>query len=229
MIIYYCNDLYNEITVFTIADTTDSYDLSGVNLTLTCGAYTCPLGMSEYLSFGAAAGITKRTPYCVSAVLRGKKEGFDTAEMFIQTDATRTYDLHLKPVKVFNNYRVVKHPFVDPADQEELKPSEKVSISISAKDANFESFGVYPTEGNFPIKLQADKQHSYDVTIYLVEGDDIVGGYKAEWAVSPGELEGATEIVFHVLDQGFVSDEEKFLFLAGLESYSNKVPKPEIK
>jgi len=225
----YCNDIYNEITIYTVANTTEMYDISRVNLTLTCGAYTCPLGESEYLSFGAAAGITKKMPYCVNAVLRGYKEDFETAQMFIQTGTPRTYALYLKPVKEFNNYDVVKHPFVDTAAQQNLKPSEKVTVSINAKDANFESFGVYPIDGNFPIKLLADKQHSYDVTIYLIDGDDITGGYKGEWTVTPEDLGGANKIVFHVLDQGLVSDEEKFLFLTGLESYSNKVPKPEIK
>lgn len=225
----YCSDLSDEVTIYTVANATEPYDLNGVNLTLTCGAYTCPLGTSEYLSFGAASGIVKRMPYCVNAVLRGNKEGFDTAQIFIQTDAPRTYTLYLKPVKEFNNYRVVKHPFVDPASQENLKPSEKASIILKPKDADFESFGAYPTQGSFPIKLLADKEHTYDVTIYLVDGDDIAGGYKAEWTVSPDELKGSNQVVFHVLDQGSVSEEEKLLFLTGLESYSDKIPKPELK
>ena len=57
----------------------------------------------------------------------------------------------------------------------------------------------------------------------------MAGGYKAEWTVSPEEMENANEIVFHVLDQGFVSDDERFLFLTGLGSYSSKIPKPELR
>ncbi len=225
----YCNDLYNEVTIYTVANTTDPYDLKDVELSLTCGSYTCPLGNSEYLSFGAAAGMTKKMPYCVNAILRGKKEGFSDSQVFIQTDSARVYSLYLKPVKEFNDYVVVKHPLVDPGAQENLKSTEQVSISIKAKDADFESLGVYPIEGNFPIKLLGDRTHTYEVTIYTVEGDDIAGGYKAEWTVSPDELQGKNQIVFHVLDQGFVSDEERFLFLTGLESYSTKVSKPELR
>ena len=225
----YCNDLYDEVTIYTMADTASPYDLSEVDLTMTCGAYTCPLGTSEYLSLGAAAGITKKTPYCVNAVLKGKKEGFEDAEMFIKAGAGGSYTLNLRPVKEFSNYRIVKHPLVDPGSEEKLKATETVSINIKAKDTDFESFGVYPIDGEFPIKLLADKEHTYDVTIYVVEGDDMAGGYKAEWTVGPGEIENANEIVFHVLDQGFVSEEERFLFLTGLGSYSSKIPKPELR
>jgi len=225
----YCNDLYDDVTIYTMADTESPYDLSEVNLTITCGGYTCPLGNSEYLSFGAATGITKKTPYCVNAVLKGKKEGFEETKMFIKTGTDGVYTLKLRPAREFNNYKIVKHPLADVSSEESLKAEEKVSISITTKDTDFESFGVYPIDGNFPIKLLADREHTYDVTIYVVEGDDIAGGYKAEWTVSPGELDNANEIVFHVLDQGFVSDDERFLFLTGLESYSSNIPKPEIK
>lgn len=225
----YCNDLYNEIAVYTIANTTEPYDLNDVNLTLTCGAYTCPLGKSEYLSSGAASGIIKQMPYCVNAILKGKKQGFEEAKMFIQANAAQSYTLYLAPVKEFSNYKVVKHPLLDPASEENLKATEKVSISISAKDTSFETFGVYPTEENFPIKLPADKQHTYDVMIYLTDGDNLAGGYNAEWTVTPEELENSNQIVFHVLDQGFGSDEDKFLFFNQLKTYSNKIPKPEIK
>ena len=149
--------------------------------------------------------------------------------MFIKTGTDGVYTLKLRPAREFNNYKIVKHPLADVSSEESLKAEEKVSISITTKDTDFESFGVYPIDGNFPIKLLADREHTYDVTIYVVEGDDIAGGYKAEWTVSPGELDNANEIVFHVLDQGFVSDDERFLFLTGLESYSSNIPKPEIK
>jgi hypothetical protein len=224
----YCNDLYDEVTIYTVANATEMYDLEGVELTLTCGPFTCPLGKSEYLSFGAAAGIRKRLPYCVHGILRGSKDGFEKAEMFIQTDAGKAYTLYLTPAREFT-YRVVKHPLVDPADELRLKEEEKASISIRAKDTDFESFGIYPSEGSFPIKLLGDKEHAYEVTIYLLDGDDVIGGYKAEWTVSPDDVQGANEIVFHVLDQGLASDEERFLFLSALESYSRQVPKPELR
>ena len=65
--------------------------------------------------------------------------------------------------------------------------------------------------------------------MYLVDEDMIVGGYQGIWNINPENLKNADEIIFHVLDQGPASDEEKYLFLAGLESYSKNIPGPEIR
>jgi len=225
----FCNDVTNEITIFTVSNTTEEQvDITDVDLTLTCGAFTCNLGKSDWLSFGAASGIIKQTPYCVNAILRGKKDGFLDAQSFIQTDRPRTYTLHMKPVKEFSNYNVVKHQLVNPSIQGSLKESEKVSIQIKALHSDFETFGVYPTEGSFPITLLEERE-TYDVIIYFTDNNKILGGYQQQWTVNPEELRNANEIVFHILEQGIVPDDERALFIAGLESYSKQIPKPELK
>ncbi len=225
----FCNDVTNEIIIYTVSNTTEAQiDITDVDLTLTCGAYTCNLGKTDWLSFGAAAGLTKETPYCVIAVLRGKKEGFLNGQTFIQTDRPRTYTLYMKPIKEFNNYQIVKHPLGNPSVQSSLAENEKVSIQIKAIDRNFETFGVYPTEGSFPITLLKEET-TYDVTIYLTDNNKILGGYQQEWTVNPDDLQNANEIIFHILEQGAVSDDERALFIAGLESYSQQIPKPELK
>lgn len=225
----FCNDVTNEIIIYTISNTTEEQvDITDVDLTLTCGAFTCNIGRTDWLSFGAAAGLIKQTPYCVNAILRGKKEGFLDALTFIQTDRPRAYTLYMKPVKEFSNYQVVKHQLVNPSLQDSLKEGEKVSIQIKALHSNFETFGVFPTEGSFPITL-LEEQETYDVIIYLTDDNKILGGYQQQWTVNPQALRDANEIVFHVLEQGVVSDDERVLFLAGLKSYSQQIPKPELK
>ena len=222
----YCNDLVNEITVYTYTNTTDQADLAHVNLTFACGIFTCNIGETEWLSFGAAAGLTRTFPYCVSGILRGKKESFEDAQMFIQTETPGAFSLYLKPVKEFPNYEVVKHDFDNPSIEKSLEQDEKVSIAIKSAKGNFESFGLFPDNINLPIKLFNDN-HEYDLTIYLSDNDGLIGGYKLKWNVNADEVGSAKKIKFHVIEKKGDED-ERFLFISGLDSYSEKVPQPEL-
>lgn len=225
----YCSDVQNEVTIFTVDNATGD-DIRNANLTFVCGRFYCDMGKSDWLSFGAAAGITKRFPYCVNGIIKGSKEGFEEAHSFMQTDVDgRSYVLMMKPVKEFRNYRVVKHLLSSPASAEELAPDEKASILIRGMDTEFESFGVYPNEADFPLKLAGGKDAAYDVSIYVINGENIVGGYLGSWKVSKESLNGADEIVFHVIAQGDVTEDERLLFVSGLSSYSKKVPEPELR
>ena len=225
----FCSDVTNEIAIYTVSNTTDGQiDITGVNLTLTCGSYTCKLGQSEWLSFGAAAGTIKETPYCVSAILRGKKEGFLDGQRFIQTDTERTYTLHMKPVKEYINYKVVKHSLEDISTENPLKPDERASIQLKSTDSSFETFGVYPVVGEFPLKL-FDDEATYEVIVYLTDDENLIGGYTRNWTVYPDDLSKTNEIVFHVVEPGKLSDEKRALFIADLDGYSKQIPKPELK
>ncbi len=222
----FCSDLSNEITIYTVSNTTNGLvDITDVDLTLTCGPYTCDLGKSDWLSLGATSGVSKKTPYCVAAILRGKKDGFLDGQTIIQTDRGRAYTLYMKPFKEFNDYEVVKHPYDNPSSQSALKEGERASIQIEATQGSHETFGIYPSETNFPIRLLAEETE-YDITIFLSDDDKLLGGYQQKWTVNPQKGE---KIIFHVLDHGKASDDERALFIAGLESYSESIPRPEIK
>ncbi len=225
----YCNTVQNEITVFTVDNATTD-DIRDVNLTFVCGRYYCGLGQSNWLSLGAAAGITKRLPYCVNGIIKGSKTGYEDTRMFIQTDTDgKSYVLALNPVKEFQNYKVVKHLLSNPGASMELDSNEDASIMVKGKDIGFESFALYPRESDSKINIADGKDATYEVTIYVSDGENIVGGYSGEWKVSKSDLINANEIVFHVVEQGPATDDEKFLFLSGLKSYSKRVPMPELK
>ncbi|MBI2148039.1 hypothetical protein HYU19_06250 [Candidatus Woesearchaeota archaeon] len=118
----------NDITVYTQSNST--YDpLAHVNLTFTCGIFTCEIGQTEFISFGAAAGLTARYPYCVSGILRGKRDGFETAQTFIQTETPGEYTLNLQAIREFSDYEVLKHDFDNPSSQFKLSEDEIASIS----------------------------------------------------------------------------------------------------
>ena len=225
----YCNEVQNEITIFTVNNATGE-DIRDVNLTFICGRFYCDIGKTNWLSFGAAAGLTKRLPYCVNGIIKGTKNGYAEAKSFVQTDVDgRSYVLGLNPIKEFQNYKIVKHLLSNPSVSNELGPNEKASIMLKGKDTGFESFAVYPREADFPLRIPNDKDATYEVNIYIVDDENIIGGYIGDWKVSKDALRGSDEIIFHVIEQGAASDDERFLFVSGLSSYSKNVPAPELR
>lgn len=228
-LVEYCSELQNEISIYTVNNATGE-DINDVNLTFICGRDYCDMGKSEWLSFGAAAGITKRFPYCVNGIIKGVKENFAESKEFIQTDVDgRSYVLSLNPVKEFRNYKVVKHPLSNPFVSEELSPSEKASISIKGKDNGYESFAVYPKDAEFPLKIPDFKDGIYEVSIFVADNEDIAAGYIGDWKIGRNDLTGKDEIVFHVIAQGPATEDERALFISGLSSYSRNIPGPELK
>ena len=225
----YCSELQNEISIFTVNNATGE-DINDVNITFICGRDYCDMGKSEWLSFGAAAGITKRFPYCINGVLKGVKEGFAESKEFIQTDVDgRSYIIFLNPIKEFRNFKVVKHQLSNPQVSQELSPNEKASISIKGIDNGFDGFAVYPKDADFPVKIPDSKDGIYEVNIFVADNEDIVGGYAGQWKIGKNDLTGAEEIVFHVVTQGPAAEDERALFISGLASYSKSVPGPELK
>ncbi len=224
----YCSNLQNEITLYTVNNATGE-DIKDVNLTFICGGFYCDMGQSDWLSFGAAAGITKRFPYCVNGIVKATKEGFFDAKSFIQTDLDgRTYALLLNPVKEFQSYRVVKHLLSNPGAAIDLGSNEKASILIRGKDIGHETFAVYPGESAFPLRI-AVRDATYEVLIYVLNDENIVGGYIGDWKITKDQLNNAKEIVFHVIEQEQASEDGRALFISGLSSYSKNVPGPELR
>ena len=116
----YCSELENEITVYTTDKITD-IPVPDINLTLTCGGFNCPIGITEWFGFGAEAGLTASFPYCVQAIIKGAAEGYAESQEIIQTNiAGEEYTLYMTPVKEITDYEVVKHTFqngfVNPAE-----------------------------------------------------------------------------------------------------------------
>ena len=225
----FCNNAENEVTIFTVDNATGE-DLKDINLTFVCGRFYCDMGKSDWLSLGAAAGITKRFPYCVNGIIKGKGEGFADSQSFMQTDVDgRSYVLFMDPVKEFKNYKVVKHLISDPGTALELDPNEKASIFIKSNETGFESFAFYPREADFPFKISAGKDITYEVSVYLVDDQDLIGGYIGSWKINKEDLFDKNEVIFHVVYQGAATDEDRSKFVVELESHSENVPKPELK
>ena len=226
----YCNDVTNEITVFT-ADKFNSEPLPNINLTFVCGSFSCDIGETEWVSNGADSALTKRLPYCVSGVIRGKREGYQESSAFIQTDIpNRHYNLELSPIKEFGNLKVVKHSS-STLVEEPLATGEKATIIVKQPTENLESYGTFADEATEPIRLFTGENFEYDVTVYVIKDNELIGGYEGKWSPNPEEIKQADEIVFHavVQDPPGSNDDERYAFISALASYSPDLPAPELK
>ena len=83
----YCADLTNEITIYAQDEATKDY-IRNVNLTFTCGRYTCNMGATKSYWEEDPSGIPKlrqKFPYCANGIIKGSRSDYDGNEMFIQT------------------------------------------------------------------------------------------------------------------------------------------------
>jgi hypothetical protein len=233
----FCNDHYNSVRFYAMENTSNGLEIKDVNLSLVCGKFKCDLGLTkpDY----AAAGTPYwegMTPYCTLGILKGKKEGYLEAETFVQTDSDdRTYYLYMDPVKEFRNVTVVKHKYSGGITfpSEGLADGESAIIMLKVKSKDFERSTIYTTnetikDSEEALKLLSNDDYTYDVEIYIMNDDEILGGYKAEWSPEEEDVDKARRIKFHVLYGDFKDDTEMALFFSGLEEYSNTVLKPEL-
>ncbi|RMF54784.1 hypothetical protein D6745_04070 [Candidatus Woesearchaeota archaeon] len=220
----YCNDVRNGLIIYTVNERTGEY-VDDVNISFTCGPYTCEMGQSDW--HGGAYALAKKFPYCIRGIVRGKADGYLEKEMFINSNMDNTYDLMLTPIKRIKDIEIIKHDINDVSRTEELSENETALIQIVAADNSYDTFSILPNSSDFPLTLLADDDFTYNLTIYVFENETLTGGLSRQWNVPWPDLENSDKITFHVV--GFEgSEEEQFLFFSGLPSYSLNVSAPEL-
>ncbi len=223
----------NYMTVQTINDVTGD-DVPDINLTFTCLRFMCDMGKSEWKSGGAIAGIYEQFPYCINGILRGKGSGFLDAEQFVSTNVPEAFDtLRLTPVKLIKNVTVVK--YVPPSPTARPITRETAMVQVTDPKSNFTSMFIYPETANEtselpPFQLLADKDVTYDVSIFMTDQDKLVGGYKGNWTVAWDDLKYADSIEFSLVEfLRTATDEEIATSYMNIENLSVQVPKPKLK
>lgn len=204
--------------------------LGNVNITYTCGNINCYIGVIEW-DDGPFPLLNKKFPYCVWGVLRGQKEGYETGEMFMSAYASgfspqEMQTIKLRPIKTFINYTVVKHFQSKPHIEKYLSEEEQATIVILNPITQKEFYADYPGQTQ-SIDIYDGKSVDYNVTIYLVNKDTFLGGYEGTWHVTPDDVKTGESIKFHVITTDTTDEDELYLFITGLKSYSKEIPEPE--
>jgi len=236
----FCKDQYGNYTIYASEDTQGHDKIANVNMTFTCGKYTCDLGQTENdFDQGGIPLLNVKLPYCVLGILKAKKQDYADAKAFIRADQEKgTASVEMTPLKKFKNYEVVKHKFSNnkASSSQTLASGEQALINLKYAEKDFTSSAVYPPidtlsfgypdEGQ--LVLLDDDEFTYKLEIFFMNNETIKGGYMGNWTVNKNELERATKVRFHVLSIDSTDETELGLFLTGLSSYSKKVPNPEL-
>lgn len=236
----YCADVRNEVIIY-VKDKITTYDIRDVNITFTCGRFTCNMGATKSYWDEDPSGIPKlkkRFPYCSNGILKGSKAGYEDSGMFIQTGRRLgtlepkgdAFTLIMRPVKEFN-FTVVKHKMLNQgiSGEKNLDEGEQAMVTIKNVEEEFESYSTYPLELSAPLKLLDKGNFDYDLQIIVMNNESISAGYEAKWTVTKNEVRLGKNITFHVIEKDFKEEEERYLFFAGLKEYSKRVGLPEIK
>lgn len=84
--------------------------------------------------------------------------------------------------------------------------------------------------GETYFELLAGAEFTYDVLTYLVDEDELIGGYRGEWVTpyfDPGI--NSYKLVFHVVEIDPNNDEYYYEFLSNMALYSDDVPEPGVE
>ncbi|HII68461.1 TPA: hypothetical protein HA270_01170 [Candidatus Woesearchaeota archaeon] len=248
----YCSDLFYDTTVFT-SDAKTGLDVGEVNLSLICGKFACPLGVSGVLPGGTTAGLRRAMPLCTYGFIKGVREGYAETRAPITTSQREgTASLLMQPVKEFHNYTFLKHRKTSDgiAQGMPLEPGEKAVITIKNTDSesDFESYLTYPftieraitiknesdepveklVNESMPLTLLAHDDYTYELAIYLINGNNITGGFAGNWTTTYEEVDDGREVLFHLIETDAKGDDQ-FLFIGSLALHSEGVPEPKIR
>lgn len=211
--------------------------LNQVNLTFTCLKYTCPVGQTEYQTGRVEAILSARFPYCSNGILRAKKAGYKMAEQFVTTAPGKEVSLYLTPLKTFTKYIVLKHNLVNGVVQgaQPLAAGETAFITLTyAKNNTVQHSATvsYPAMAGtdlMPLELLDGAEFPYQLEIYLMNENNLVGGFQGNWTPLWAELKNSQEVEFHVLYTGEPqTDQESLNLMMNLQTYSNQIA-PDLK
>ncbi len=226
-----------------------SEDLGKVNLSFTCLRYRCDLGASDsdYANLGYA-GIITNFPYCVGGILRGEKPGYKEDWARVVTVPAKEVDLQLVPlIQVpLKKIKIMKYALTAEnkieAQGKELSKEETALIKLTFIDTNqTEKKIVHETsivkskqlesqlEAEEGLELLAKADYNYLLEINLLDGQDIVGGYKGVWNLPWNKLNAAQEIILPVINIPNPTEEQMIELILGVEEQSKLLPAPEIK
>jgi hypothetical protein len=236
-------------TVDNGADVKYTEPLEDVNISFSCIKYQCEYGQSSfnYALSGYQAGLIENFPYCVGGIMRGNKENYKEDWQRVVTANSEVVELNLIPTYTIpaSKLKIIKHEF----DSEGIFSSKDITgdelALIRMKNYKINEAGVsevfheifQPVGGlietevldSVDIEFLGKANFQYATEINLFDDDQIIGGYKGNWTPSWSQLEGAEEIIFHVLSREDASEKGVVDLVLNMEKYTGQFGiEPEI-
>ncbi|MBI2576868.1 hypothetical protein HYV84_06635 [Candidatus Woesearchaeota archaeon] len=231
----YCADILGiDHTIRLIAQNAVTREpVNRVNLSFTCGRYTCDIGQTKPNYEGSNQGMPMldvKLPQCVNGIIRGEKNGYEEGQTFIQTETEATYEIPLQPIKHLN-ISIVKHrlsPTKEVLPGKPMEEKEEALITVRYPPKQFESFAIYTKQDKPVLKLLAGETIPYQAEAYLKLNETIRGGFLGNFTAEQGAVTAGDRITFHVIEKDFKDDDEAYLFFEELKAIAKKLPQPKI-
>ena len=186
------NDIITEIRVLGKRDGVNNLELPGANLTMECYRYQCPLGqtMADEGSYRLRVNLPES---CSNPYIIAEKEGYLKAKVQLTNPESLTI-----PVKQIRElpFEVVVHRYSGSVDQLSTVLEEGMAASVSLSTEGLSQYKLDTASDAPTIKL-IDDDVSYQLEITLVQGEEVVGGYRGTW--NPQNVGQAGRITFHAL------------------------------
>ena len=194
----FCRDVGSELYEFRARSFSEG-DLDDAKISYRCFNKLCELGTTT-ATRGLYRLVTPLPEGCGNPLIIAEKSGYIKDQKYMTGKFT-----HINLVKLRNfTFSVVKHDYysqtgtmqsADDLINTEIHKEEAV-ILLKYKDKNFNQYKHYPDEDN-TLQL-VDGDAAYDLNIYFLLNDKVVGGYKNDnLQINWNDMTG-NHIVFHV-------------------------------
>ncbi len=198
----FCSEITEDEYVIQARNSRTQEEIDNVSIVFECVKYKCSLGFTE--SDANSYRLKTAIPSsCTNGIVKASKEGYLTDEKYV---TSRNVLLEMDPLKNFD-FKVMK---VDKSGQKtELANDETAAIYIKSAEKDYNVFAVYPKQEDMEYIELIDNKANYQLEIFLMNGDDLTGGYNAEWNVSYSDINGKRKILFYVYDIGKAETNDK--------------------
>jgi hypothetical protein len=213
----FCSDLTEEEYAIQARNSRTQEEIENASISFECVKYKCNLGFTEP-DANTYRLKTKIPSGCLNGIIKAKKEGYLIAEKQINDENIL---LNMQPLRKVD-FRVMK---VDESGQKtKLNNDEKAAIYIKSAEYGHNVFATYPKEEDMGDIEIIDNKADYQLEIFLMKDDDLIGGYEADWNITYSEINGKNNVVFYAYDKGKAqTDDEKISMVNFLnENRNNK-------
>ncbi|MBU3942311.1 MAG: hypothetical protein KKF74_05350 [Nanoarchaeota archaeon] len=217
----FCNELTEEDYVISAKNSRTNKDLDNVSISFNCIKYQCNLGFIK-AEANRYRLKTKLPSACVNGIIIAEKDGYLRAEqqviesdVLVMMDPLKSFDFKVMKFKVDKNNENI--------GSSNLGNNEKAVIYIKSLNKSHDVFATYPAEEGMEEIELVDNDNEYYLEIFLMNGDQLTGGFKADWKLSYNNLIGKDKITFYVYDEGVAkTDDDKVNMIKFLNDNRNK-------